>query len=67
MPPDWIADSMAEHRTELDRRIAQERARATPDAGLLRRLTRERLLAREQAVGPADAPGNAWDSVRPIG
>ena len=37
-----------ERQADLERQITAERARATPDEMLIRRLTRERLLARDR-------------------
>ncbi len=39
---------LSERQAELERQIAAERARPAPDEGLIRRLTRERLLARDR-------------------
>jgi hypothetical protein len=39
---------LAERQAELERQIAAERARPAPDEGLIRRLNRERLLARDR-------------------
>jgi hypothetical protein len=37
-----------ERQADLERQITAERARTTPDEMLIRRLTRERLLARDR-------------------
>jgi hypothetical protein len=51
---------LSERQADLDRLIAEERARPAPDEGLIRRLTRERLLARDRmaALGGCGMP--AW-------
>lgn len=49
---------LAERHADLERRIAAERARPMPDQLLIRRLTRERLLARDRmaALGGCAMP-----------
>ncbi|WP_237213648.1 DUF465 domain-containing protein [Falsiroseomonas oryziterrae] len=49
---------LAERKADLERRIAAERARPVPDQGLIRRLTRELLLARDRlaALGGCAMP-----------
>lgn len=46
--PVGLMDRLAERQAELGRQIAAERARSMPDEMLIRRLTRERLLARDR-------------------
>ena len=49
---------LAERSVDLERRIAEERSRPIPDELLIRRLTRERLLARDRmaALGGCAMP-----------
>mgnify|MGYP002778186983 CR=1 FL=1 len=49
---------LAERSEDLERQIAEERARPIPDELLIRRLTRERLLARDRmaALGGCGMP-----------
>ncbi len=51
---------LAELTAELDRRIADEQARAHPDAALIRRLTRERLLARDRLAALSGCAMPPW-------
>jgi hypothetical protein len=49
---------LEERQAELQRQIAAERARPNPDEWLIRKLTRERLLARDRmaALGGCAMP-----------
>lgn len=51
---------LAERQADLERRIAAERARPAPDEALLRRLTRERLLARDRIAALAGCGMPLW-------
>jgi hypothetical protein len=55
-----LKDRLAALRDELDRRIAAERARPTPDEPLIRRLLRERLLARDRLAALAGCAMPRW-------
>ncbi|MGK7870433.1 hypothetical protein [Falsiroseomonas sp. E2-1-a20] len=58
---------LAERLRELDLQITAERLRATPDEALIRRLSREKLLARDRvaALGGCAMPRWARDSPNP--
>ncbi len=58
---------LAERMRELERQIAAERQRAAPDEALIRRLSREKLLARDRvaALGGCGMPRWARDSPTP--
>jgi len=43
-----LMDRLTERRADLERHIALERARPTPDEALIRRMSRERLLAKDR-------------------
>jgi hypothetical protein len=51
---------LAERQAELERQIAAERARPTPDEGLIRKLTRERLLARDRIAALSGCAMPRW-------
>lgn len=53
-----LMDRLAERKADLERLIAAERARPVPDETLIRRLSRERLLARDRiaALGGCAMP-----------
>lgn len=51
---------LAARMAELDRRIAAERARPSPDQGLIRRLSRERLLARDRMAALSGCGMPPW-------
>jgi hypothetical protein len=51
---------LSERLAELDRQIAAERARATPDEALLRRLGREKLLARDRVAALGGCAMPRW-------
>ena len=57
-PGNVLKGHLAERQADLERRIAAERARPAPDQALLRRLARERLLARDRiaALGGCGMP-----------
>jgi hypothetical protein len=59
---------LTERLADLEMRIATERARPVPDEGLIRRLSREKLLARDRVAALSgrcmprwarEAPGSA--------
>ena len=56
--PVGLIDRLRERQAVLERQIAEERRRTTPDEMLIRRLTRERLLARDRlaALGGCAMP-----------
>jgi len=56
--PVGLIDRLTERQADLERQIAEERTRANPDETLIRRLTRERLLARDRlaALGGCAMP-----------
>jgi hypothetical protein len=51
---------LSERQADLERQIAEERARATPDEALIRRLARERLLARDRMAALAGCAMPRW-------
>ncbi|WP_137176575.1 hypothetical protein [Roseomonas sp. AR75] len=51
---------LTEREADLARRIADERLRPAPDDVLLRRLMRERMLARERLAALAGAAMPRW-------
>jgi hypothetical protein len=51
---------LAERLADLGRQIAAERARAVPDEMLIRRLTRERLLARDRLAALSGCAMPRW-------
>jgi hypothetical protein len=51
---------LAERQAELDRQIAAERAKDAPDEMLIRRLLRERLLARDRLAALSGCAMPAW-------
>lgn len=55
-----LQNRLAALRDELDCRIAAERARHTPDETLIRRLLRERLLARDRLAALAGCAMPRW-------
>lgn len=57
-PETGLMGRLAQRRADLEQQIATERARVSPDEMLIRRLTRERLLARDRmaALGGCAMP-----------
>jgi hypothetical protein len=51
---------LAERHSELERQIAAERARVFPDEMLIRRLQRERLLAKDRMAALAGCGMPRW-------
>ncbi|OYW10755.1 MAG: hypothetical protein B7Z53_00155 [Rhodospirillales bacterium 12-71-4] len=51
---------LVEKLSDLERRIAAERARQTPDEALIRRLSREKSLARDRMAALAGYGMPAW-------
>jgi hypothetical protein len=51
---------LAERQADLERQIAAERARPAPDEMLIRRLTRERLLARDRIAALSGCAMPRW-------
>jgi hypothetical protein len=51
---------LSERQADLDRMIAAEQARAVPDEMTVRRLMRERMLARERIAALAGAAMPPW-------
>lgn len=47
-PQDRLRTCLAEWQAEIERLIAAEHVRPVPDEALIRRLTRERMLARNR-------------------
>lgn len=60
VPGNWLKGHLAERQADLERRIAAERARPLPDEALIRRLTRERLLARDRIAALAGSAMPLW-------
>ncbi len=59
-PGNWLKGQLAERQADLERRIAAERLRPAPDEALIRRLTRERLLARDRIAALAGCAMPLW-------
>lgn len=51
---------LAERLRELDRQIAAERLRATPDEALIRRLGREKVLAKDRVAALGGCAMPRW-------
>ncbi|MGG5809565.1 DUF465 domain-containing protein [Falsiroseomonas sp. CW058] len=51
---------LSERHADLERLIATERARAIPDEGLIRRLSREKLLARDRMAALSGCGMPRW-------
>jgi hypothetical protein len=51
---------LAERLRELDRQIAAERLRATPDEALIRRLGREKILAKDRVAALGGCAMPRW-------
>ncbi len=58
--PVGLMDRLTERQADLERRIAEERARAAPDEMLIRRLQRERLLARDRLAALSGCAMPRW-------
>ena len=56
----YLMGRLAERQAELERRIADERARPAPDEALIRRLGRERLLARDRIAALSGCAMPRW-------
>ena len=59
-PGGTLQGRLVERQEEIERRIAMERARSSPDEILIRRLTRERLLARDRLAALAGCAMPRW-------
>lgn len=59
-PTGSLMGRLQERRADLDRQIAAERARPAPDEMLIRRLTRERLLARDRIAALSGCAMPRW-------
>jgi hypothetical protein len=55
-----LTGGLKDRQADLDRLIAAEQARAVPDEILVRRLMRERMLARERLAALAGSAMPAW-------
>jgi hypothetical protein len=60
LPGTWLTGRLAERQADLDRLIAEERARPAPDEMLVRRLMRERMLARDRLAALSGAAMPVW-------
>jgi len=58
--PVGLLDRLTERQADLERQIAEERARATPDEMLIRRLARERVLAQDRIAALAGCGMPRW-------
>jgi hypothetical protein len=56
----YLMDRLTERQADLERQIAVERARATPDEALIRRMSRERLLAKDRLAALAGCAMPRW-------
>jgi hypothetical protein len=59
-PDRGLKDRLIEREADLERQIAAERARATPDDVLIRRLMREKLLARDRIAALSGCAMPRW-------
>jgi hypothetical protein len=59
-PGGFLMGRLAARHADLERLIAVERARPDPDETLIRRLTRERLLARDRMAALAGCAMPRW-------
>ena len=60
IPDLGLKHRLMEREADLERQIAAERARATPDETLIRRLMRERLLARDRIAALSGSAMPRW-------
>ena len=60
LPGEGLMGRLAARQAELELRIAAERARPAPDEALIRRLTRERLLARDRMAALSGCAMPRW-------
>ena len=60
IPDLGLKHRLVEREADLERQIAAERARTTPDETLIRRLTRERLLARDRIAALSGSALPRW-------
>ena len=58
--PVGLIGRLTERQLDLERQIAEERARPVPDEMLIRRLTRERLLARDRLAALSGCAMPRW-------
>lgn len=56
----WLQGRLTERLADLDHLIAEERARPAPDEARIRRLSRERLLARDRMAALAGCAMPRW-------
>ena len=56
----YLMGRLAERQADLERQIAAERARPAPDEPLIRRMTRERLLAKDRMAALAGRAMPRW-------
>ncbi|WP_270935680.1 DUF465 domain-containing protein [Falsiroseomonas oryzae] len=59
-PGSLLMGRLAERQADLERLIAAERASTAPDEMLIRRLTRERILARDRIAALSGTGMPAW-------
>jgi hypothetical protein len=60
LPASSLKGRLADHKAERDMQIAGEPARPSPDDVLVRRLMRERMLARDRLAALAGAGMPRW-------
>lgn len=60
LPGSRLIGRLTEQQADLDRKIAMEQARVTPDELVVRRLMRERMLARDRLAAMAGSAMPAW-------
>jgi hypothetical protein len=58
--PVGLMGRLTERHADLERQIAEERARPAPDEMLIRRLMRERLLARDRIAALSGCAMPRW-------
>lgn len=59
-PGGTLKGRLVERQAEIEQRIASERARSSPNEILIRRLNRERLLARDRLAALAGCAMPRW-------
>ena len=60
-----LMDRLTERKADLERQIAVERARPAPDEALIRRMSRERLLARDRLAALTGCAMPRWARPEP--
>lgn len=61
----YLMHRLTERQADLERQIAVERARPMPDEALIRRMSRERLLAKDRLAALAGCAMPRWARPEP--